>query len=139
MIPAASVTTRSPQGVMPMDDLARCVAALDNQAMPLAEMRWDGLRRAVIRAPLGKDQVISVQTNYHMGWHARANGQPLPVLRNGIGFLLLRPNCEGPCEVELTYDGGWEFLLCRAISYMTLIAVVYLFFRPLPTSFFQTL
>ena len=122
-----------------MDDLARYVAALDDQAMPLAEMRWDGLRRAVIRAPLAKDQVVSVQTNYHKGWHAQANGKALPVLRDGLGFLLLRPNCEGGCEIELTYDGGWEFLLCRLLSYLTLIAVVYFWFRPLPISFFRTL
>ncbi len=101
--------------------------------------RWDGFRRAVIRTALGKDQVISIQMNYHNGWHARANGQPLPVLHDGLGFLLLRPQCEGMCEVELTYDGGWEYMLCRALSLLTLIAVLYLFFRPLPTSFFQTL
>ena len=138
VIPASAVTTRNALGVMPMDDLAKYVAALDDSSMPLSEFRWDGLRRAVIRAPLGKDHVISVQTNYHKGWHARVNGQALPVLRDGLGFLLLQPKCEGNCEIELTYDGGWEFILCRVLSYLTLIAVVYFCFRPLPTSFFQT-
>ena len=96
-------------------------------------------RRAVVRAPIQKDQVISIQTNYHSGWHAHANGQSLPVLKDGLGFILLRPKCEGSCEVELTYDGGWEFILCRALSFFTLFGVAYFLYRPFPISAFQSL
>jgi len=102
------------------------VAALDDPAIPLAEMKWDGFRRAVIRTTANKDQLISVQTTYHPGWHARANNRPVEIRRDALGFLLIRPECEGPCEVELSYDGGWEYKLCRAISALTILGVAML-------------
>ena len=139
VIPQGAVTTRGAEGIMPMDDLSRYVAALDDQSLPLADFRWLDLRHASIRATLGSQQVISVQTNYHKGWHARANGQSLPVRKDGLGFILLQPACVGSCEIELTYDGGWEFILCRLLSYLTIAAVIYFFWRPLPTSFFHSL
>jgi hypothetical protein len=43
------------------------------------------------------------------------------VQRDGLGFLLLRPQCAGPCEIELDYDGGWEYKLCRVLSFMTIV------------------
>jgi len=46
--------------------------------------------------------VVSVQVNHHPGWRAKANGQPVKVERDGLGFLLLRPRCE-ECEIELEF------------------------------------
>jgi len=34
--------------------------------------------------------------------------------------MWLRPNCAGPCNIELDYDGGLELLACRVISYAAL-------------------
>src|SRR5689334_17576695 len=121
VIPAGAVAKRNRAGVLPVEDLRKYVEALDDPSLPLAEMRWNGFRRISIRTSCTPGQLISVQTCYHRGWHAEANGRPAGVRRDGLGFLLLEPQCEGPCRVELTYDGGWEYQLCRLASAATLL------------------
>jgi len=69
-------------------------------------------------------EAVSVQTAYHTGWHARANGRAAGVQRDALGFLTIAPGCDGRCEIELTYDGGWEYKLCRALSYLTILGGV---------------
>ena len=72
-------------------ELERYVAALEDASTPLADMRWDGFRRALIRAELRRGQIVSAQVNYTRGWHAHANGRPAGVHKDGLGFLLIQP------------------------------------------------
>jgi len=109
-----------PAGV---DELPKYVAALDDPSLPLAEMHWDGFRRALIQATVHKGQVVSVQTGYHRGWHARANGHSAAIRRDALGFLIIEPQCEGTCQIELIYDGGWEYKLLRCLSLFTLLGL----------------
>jgi len=122
VIPAGSIAQRN-SGSLPLQELRKYVAALDDLSLPLAEMRWVSLRHATIRADLARGQAISVQECYHRGWSATANGRPAPIRRDGLGFLLIDPRCEGPCSIELTYSGGWEYWLCRVLSLFTLATV----------------
>jgi hypothetical protein len=46
------------------------------------------------------------------------------VSRDGLGFPLIQPRCDGPCEIEMTYDGGWEYQLCRLLSALTILGLV---------------
>jgi hypothetical protein len=40
--------------------------------------------------------------------------------------MWLEPDCAGPCEIQLDYDGGWELRICRWISVAVLAALVVL-------------
>jgi hypothetical protein len=104
-------------------DLRQYVAALDDASLPLAEMRWDGFRHMSIQTSVNAGQAVSVQTCYHHGWHAIANDRAAPIRRDGLGFLLIEPQCQGPCRIELSYNGGAEYILCRCLSYLTLLGV----------------
>jgi hypothetical protein len=119
MIPLASVAQ-----VESAPELAKYVAALDDPTVAEAPLHWDGFRRFSIRTIAKKDQVVSVQTGYHRGWHAAANGHPAEIRRDGLGFLLIQPQCDGPCEIVATYDGGWEYRLCRWLSALTMLGVI---------------
>jgi len=121
VIPAGSSAHRA-GGSLPVAELRKYVALLEDASLPLAEMRWVSLRHAAIRAGVARGQVVSVQESYHRGWSATANGKAAPVRRDGLGFLLIEPPCDGPCSIELTYNGGWEYWLCRVLSLLTLLA-----------------
>jgi hypothetical protein len=105
------------------DELRRYVAALDDPSLPLADFRWQSFRRATIDATVSAGQAISVQTCYHPGWHAKANGRTAPIVRDGLGFLLIQPDCRGPCHIDLTYNGGVEYILCRILSAIALAGI----------------
>jgi hypothetical protein len=124
VIPKRAVPQKGSARVLPLSELRKYVAALDDESLPLAEMCWDGFRRVRIRTTTRQDHVVSVQTGYHPGWHARANGRRAVVRRDGLGFLLIQPQCDGPCEIELDYDGGWEYKLCRLLSLVTVAALL---------------
>ncbi len=60
---------------------------------------------------------------YDAGWVAVANGRPAPVTRDGIGLITVHPACDGPCEIELTFDGGAQRKICLALSVLVMLGV----------------
>jgi hypothetical protein len=44
--------------------------------------------------------------------------------KDGLGLLWLDPGCQGPCEVRLDYDGGWELRLGRYLSFAAMVTLV---------------
>ena len=124
VIPDAAIATRDAAGALPLGELQKYVAALDDPSLPLAETRWTGFRRISIATTAGPGQAVSVQTGYHRGWRAWSNGRRAEVSRDGLGFLVVHPRCEGPCRIEMTYDGGWEYWLCRVLSVLTFLGIL---------------
>jgi hypothetical protein len=123
VMPESAVAKRNASGVLPMDELRKYIAALDDPSLPLAEMQGNGLRHLAIRTTIGKGQLVSLQTAWHRGWHARANHRSAPIRRDGIGFLVIAPQCEGECHIDLYYDGGWEYNLMRCLSLLTILGI----------------
>ena len=66
------------------------------------------------------------------------NGALRPTRRDGLGFLIIEPQCNGACQIRLLYDGGTEMRVewVRAITAIALlIACVWPFFaRVIPKS-----
>jgi len=120
---------RTPAGGLDVDPLRPYVAALDNPAYPEAELRWLAPSRAAITANLERSQILSVQVNYHTGWHARANGRPCRVTADRLGLLVIEPACDGRCTVELSYDGGAEMWLARILSWCAMLAGIVWIYR----------
>ena len=70
VIPKEAVVAREPIHGLDVDPVRPYVAGLEDPALPLAEMRWEGPSRAVIDAPMKPDQVMSVQVTWAPGWRA---------------------------------------------------------------------
>ena len=122
VVPEAATVKQPPRGIGDLDLIARYTAALDDPGGIPAVTTWTQDGRARIRANMPSGYVLSVQMTYHPGWKARANGNPVPIERDGLDQMVLKPACIGPCEVDLSYAGGWESWLCRAASLLTLVA-----------------
>jgi hypothetical protein len=93
--------------------LPRYVAALEDPSLPTAAFHWRDSHSALIDADVPAGDVLSVQINYHPGWHAAVNGSPRPIEKDALGLMAIDPACSGPCTVALTYDGGLEALVTR--------------------------
>jgi hypothetical protein len=116
--------------VMPENAIARSPAALeqydaalDDPSLPPAEMEWQGRNHIGIRTTASPGQVVSVQVSYHPGWHAKVNGRARPIEPDWLGLMWIRPECNGPCNAELDYDGGWELRICRYLSFAAMASL----------------
>jgi hypothetical protein len=82
------------------------------------------LNRIQIQATSAPGEALSVQVSYHPGWHAKAGNRTVQIQRDGLGLMWLRPDCAGPCEIHLDYDGGWELRICRYLSFTALVLLI---------------
>ena len=93
--------------------------ALEDASLPLASFAWQSPDRARIAADLRREHLLFVQIAYHPGWRAVVHGEPRAIRKDGLGFMVIEPRCQGPCEVTLTYDGGLEMQLAKLLSGLT--------------------
>jgi hypothetical protein len=89
-------------------EMAGFVAALDRPAA----FTWKGTHAAQIDAQVGPGDIVSVQENYHPGWHADKGR----VFKDGLGLMAIEPQCAGACRIELSYDGGMEMTVATWTS-----------------------
>jgi len=124
VIPASAVVQRAPLHGLDVEPIRPFVAALEDASLPPAEIRWDSLSSGRIHTMLRPGQVVSVQINYHPGWHAQANGAPQPLVRDGLGLMIVKPDCSGPCTIDLSFDGGAEYKVARVASWVAALAAL---------------
>ena len=116
VIPESAVVTRAPVNGLDTAAFEPYVQALDDPSLPLAPMRWTSFHTARIATSLKPGEVVSVQMTYHAGWHATVNGAPQRVTSDAMGLTIVKPECDGPCTIDLLYDGGVEAEACRIAS-----------------------
>ncbi len=96
------------------------VQALEDPKYPAADFRWTSRHSAEIHASLRPDDLLSIQVTYHPGWHALVNGASRRVFGDGLGQMVIEPDCDGQCGVQLVYDGGVEMRTARIVSWSAL-------------------
>jgi len=126
VVPRAAIVRSMPIYGGDIAAVERYVGALEDTTLPNAGLLWDGRDRASIRLAAAESRVLSIQVNYHPGWHASRDGKPLQLHKDGLGLMWLEPDCAGPCEILLDYDGGWELRICRSISAAALLTLALL-------------
>jgi hypothetical protein len=127
VVPVSALVRRAPSGPRDTGDVEKYGAALEDRSLPAVEFRWEGRNRIHISAVAWPGQAVSVQVTHHPGWHAKANGISRQIKADGLGLMWLQPGCNGPCDVQLEYDGGTELLICRLLSAVALAALVVFF------------
>jgi hypothetical protein len=124
VVPKEAIATRVPLHGLDIDPVSAYVKALDDESLPLADLTWKSPSRGVVHATMKPGQVLSVQVSYVPGWKAKAKGREVPVAKDAIGLMVLSPNCDGPCEVDLEFGLTPEAEICRTLSILVLLAVV---------------
>jgi len=124
VIPTSAVVRRPPVNGLDIEDVARYVAALDDPAWPEAPFTWTDPEHGHISASVHPGQAVAMQVTYDRGWVAKTNGRSVPIDRDGIGLMVLRPDCDGQCDIDVVFEGGLERKICRAVSLLTMLAVI---------------
>jgi hypothetical protein len=125
---AGEATTLQPTGIATEADVIRYVAAIEDPGRPEAQCTWSDPGHAIIRANLSKNDVISVQVAYFSGWKANSGGRPRTIFADGIGFILIRPECDGDCKIDLHWTGPSDYYIAALVS-LAGLAIVALLLR----------
>jgi hypothetical protein len=125
VVPEFALVRRIPSSSRDAKEVERYVAALENELLPKAEFRWQGANRIRIQTTAWPGQALSIQVTHHPGWHASANGASRQIKSDGLGLMWLQPGCNGPCDVQLEYDGGAELRICRLLSAVVLASLIF--------------
>lgn len=96
--------------------LRNYLAALDRTASTPGSFEWKNWHSASARARLQEGEILSVQISYHPGWSAESAGRRVRVSSDALGLMVLEPECEGDCEVDLKFDGGLEMAVATGAS-----------------------
>ena len=127
VLPPSGLVHHPPVNGIDVTEIRRYVAAIDDPSAPSATLTWNGNDAAVIDAQMRPGDIVSAQITWDPGWHARVNGVPRKVFRDGIGLMAVDAGCTGDCRIDLEYDGGTERRVCR-IAGMSLPAILLIVF-----------
>ncbi len=123
VIPAAAAVSTRPINGLDTVQTALYVSALDDPSLPAAPLRWIDLHAFSITTTAPPAQAVSIQITYVPGWHASANGRSIPITHDALGLILLHPACHGPCQIEMSYDGGRERSITLLLSLATALSL----------------
>jgi len=122
VLPQTAVVKNPPRDFFDLAQIRTYVAAIES-AHAVAEWHWTDNNHGHIQTSLVPGDVISLQITYHPGWKAFAGGKAAPITADGLAQMVVHADCRGPCEVDLSYDGGWEGKLTRLLSVITILCV----------------
>ena len=127
VVPESALVRRTPASPRDTGEVEKYVAALEDESLPKAEFQWQGANRIHIRTTAWPGQVVSIQVTQHPGWRAKANGVSRQIKADGLALIWLQPECNGPCDVQLEYDGGAELRICHLLSVVAVAALAVFF------------
>jgi hypothetical protein len=117
VIPRGAQVTRPPTNRIDVQSAQRYVAGLNSAA---ARFYWTSRHSAQVLVSIQPGDLLSIQVSYHPGWRASVAGEPRRLSGDGLGQIVVDPNCAGNCTVELAYDGGIEMRIARFLSWGSL-------------------
>lgn len=125
VIPESSIVQKTPESLSDTGQIRAYAAQLQNLANPPAEWRWIDNNHGRIRTRMAPGDVISLQITYRAGWKATTDGRPVAIVPDGLAQMAIHAGCSGPCEVDLSYDGGWEDKGLRIVSLATILGTAW--------------
>jgi hypothetical protein len=130
VIPREALVARPPIHGLDTGPTERYVAAIEAASTKPAGIEWSGPDHATVRAEFQPGQVLSVQECYYPGWIATVGGKPLTLRADGLGMIVVEPECSGPCVIELRFVGQPWHLVYRFASVVALILILVLVIAP---------
>lgn len=91
------------------------VAAMDNPERQL-RFEWHGNSRIRIEGRIPPEMLVSARLAFDPGWSATQDGASLPVERDAMDLILLRPKPSERSVIELRFTAPWQQYAFTAVS-----------------------
>ncbi len=118
------LVSKPPDNGIDVPQLRKFVGSIDRDGPPDPAVSWRDSAHGSITGPVPAKQVVWLPVNYHSGWSATVAGRPRPVRKDGLGFLVIDPGCDGSCRIDLSWSAGWEPAAALALSLCAWLAIL---------------
>lgn len=98
-------------------------AALEDGSTAAASSKWLSSDELLVHAVTGTGQAVTVLVAWDPYWRAYANGQPLGVRKDAMGFMRIEPPA-GAHDIRLAYVTPRGNIVGRAVSLMAVLGVL---------------
>ncbi len=108
----------------PTGEMRRLLAVVEKGESKLAIAQPDD-SSFVMTGDLGSSDRVWVQASYVPGWRLKVNGvdKSNAVASDGLGLIVLDPQCNGHCGMELRWAGAPDLFWARLASSLTLAGI----------------
>ncbi len=108
---------RTPVHGVDTEPLVPYAAAIERPDAADLRLQWINNETIVITGIVKPGQVVSVQENWHPGWHTSTG----TIFADRLGQIALAPKCNYHCRILLTFNGGTEM---QVAHYLNRVAIL---------------
>ena len=104
--------------------LSPYVAAMDDPSRSPLATEWIGNNQLRISGRVDPEMLVAVPVSYDAGWRATQGDHEVEILRDSLGFLMLRAEPVSSPPIVLTYRGTPEPYLMSGLSALVWLAAL---------------
>jgi hypothetical protein len=134
VVQAGELAPIHPGGRLDYSEVLRYRDAIADVSQPRATFDWLSDTSATIRTKAQRSDLVSVQVAWFRGWKAFVRGRPVDVTADGLGLVVIRPECDGECEIALCWTGRPDGPIAAGISAFSFALMGVLVYRRKPRS-----
>jgi hypothetical protein len=105
------------------------IAALEDAARPVLRTVWRDVNRLEIDGPVAAGRLVAVRVNADPGWHAAQEGRAIPMEKDNLGFVVLRPVADAAAHIEMQYRAPAEPRIMAAVSALSWMGALFFLWR----------
>ena len=84
-------------------------------------VKWNESQKATISAQLKETQVLSLKITSAPGWKAYVGGKRVPIEKDALDFMVIKPGCTAACEIDLQWSSPFPVWITAIISIAALL------------------
>ena len=116
--------------VFDFEHLQAYTDAIEQATNAAPSATWNGTDGMTMRADLQPGQSVLVQETYDPSWHAFADGHPVPIHEDAVGFMWIEAP-PGSHEIQLQFELPLENRVGRILALISVVITLVLLLLPL--------
>ena len=118
----SDLVTVPPKHYLDLAQVRQYVAALEREQPAGISFRWLNEHAFELATQADVRGVVSVQETWAPGWRATVDGRSQKLERDGLGFMVVEPECSAPCRIRFEYKRPLAPVVITILGWLAIVA-----------------